>query len=248
LRDVELAPILGRLVALLTRSGQYDALFDRALDAAHHMLADNAGRLYTMVEERSRWWVPRAIDRRIAEQIIGGIEDLLAELRDPASAARLEFRAGVEGLARDFVQSPEWRRRIAEMKERLLEQSEVQAWLAAIWDDVRRIVIDDLASPASRTREAMAAGLASLGRTLAADPAMQQRLHAGLEHVALSVVPWRGQIAALIADVVRSWDADTVARRLELAMGSDLQYIRMNGTLVGACVGCLLFLLARFAF
>jgi uncharacterized membrane-anchored protein YjiN (DUF445 family) len=59
------------------------------------------------------------------------------------------------------------------------------------------------------------------------------------------VVPWRGQIAALIAEVVRSWDARTVAERIELAMGSDLQYIRMNGTLVGACVGCLLFLIAR---
>ena len=64
----------------------------------------------------------------------------------------------------------------------------------------------------------------------------------------LAVVPWRGKIAGLIAEVVRSWDADTVAARLELAMGSDLQYIRMNGTLVGACVGCLLFLIARFAF
>ena len=77
---------------------------------------------------------------------------------------------------------------------------------------------------------------------------MQLRIHSGLEHVALAVVPWRGKIAGLIAEVVRSLDADTVAARLELAMGSDLQYIRMNGTLVGACVGCLLFLIARFAF
>ena len=134
------------------------------------------------------------------------------------------------------------------MKERLLEQKEVQDWLAAVWDELRRIVLDDLAAPDSRTRAALREGLASLGRTLAADREMQQRLHGGLEHVALAVVPWRGQIAALIAEVVRSWDADTVAARLELAMGSDLQYIRMNGTLVGALVGCALFLIARFAF
>jgi len=106
-------------------------------------------------------------------------------------------------------------------------------------------VLADLDAPASRTRAAIEAGLLSFGRTLAADPATQQRIHAGLEHVALAVVPWRGQIAALISEVVRSWDAATVAERLELAMGSDLQYIRMNGTLVGACVGCLLFLIAR---
>jgi len=245
LQEAELAPALGRLLALLTQSGQYDALFDRALDAAQALLAANADRLYAMVAERSRWWIPRSIDRRIAATIVDGIEELLAELRRPESEARRSFRAGVESIASELVHSPVWRQRVAEMKARLLEQPEVQAWLGAVWDELRRIVLEDLAAPASRTRAAMAAGLLSFGRTLAADPAMQQRIHAGLEHVALAVVPWRGQIAALIAEVVRSWDAATVAERLELAMGSDLQYIRMNGTLVGACVGCLLFLIAR---
>jgi uncharacterized membrane-anchored protein YjiN (DUF445 family) len=75
---------------------------------------------------------------------------------------------------------------------------------------------------------------------------MQRRIDGALEHVALAVVPWRGQIAALIAEVVRGWDAHTVTARLELAVGSDLQYIRMNGTLVGAVVGCFLFVLARY--
>jgi uncharacterized membrane-anchored protein YjiN (DUF445 family) len=248
LREVELAPVLGQLLSLLTRSGQYDALFDRALDAVHELLAANADRLYAMVAERSRWWIPRAMDRRIAERIIDGIEEILAELRQPAGEARGRFRAAVEGMAADLVASPLWRRRVAEIKDRLLEQKEVQDWLGAVWDELRRIVLEDLAAPASRTRAAMTQGLASLGRTLAGDAEMQLRLHGGIEHVALAVVPWRGQIAALIAEVVRSWDAGTVAARLELAMGSDLQYIRMNGTLVGACVGCLLFLIARFAF
>jgi uncharacterized membrane-anchored protein YjiN (DUF445 family) len=248
LRELELAPALGRLLSLLTRSGQYDALFDRALDAAHDALAANADRLYAMVAERSQWWIPRAVDRRIAERIIAAIEDILAELRQPDSEARGRFRESVETMAAELVVSPQWRKRVADMKDRLLEQAEVQDWLAAVWDELRRIVLDDLAAPASRTRAAMTQGLASLGRTLAGDAEMQARLHAGIEHVALAVVPWRGQIAALIAEVVRSWDAGTVAARLELAMGSDLQYIRMNGTLVGACVGCLLFLIARFAF
>ena len=248
LREVELAPALGRLLGLLTRSGQYDALFDRALDAVHDLLAASADRLYAMVAERSQWWIPRAMDRRIAERIIDGIEEILSELRRPDSEPRGRFRAAVETMAADLVEQPVWRQRVAEIRNRLLEQKEVQDWLAAVWDELRRIVLDDLAAPASRTRAAMMQGLASLGRTLAADPEMQLRLHGGIEHVALAVVPWRGQIAALIAEVVRSWDGGTVAQRLELAMGSDLQYIRMNGTLVGACVGCLLFLIARFAF
>jgi uncharacterized membrane-anchored protein YjiN (DUF445 family) len=77
---------------------------------------------------------------------------------------------------------------------------------------------------------------------------MQARLETTFEQVALAAVPWRGQIGGLIADVVRSWDARTVAQRLELAIGSDLQYIRMTGTLVGACVGCALYLVSYYLF
>jgi len=248
LAAAELAPLLGRLLALITQSGAFDAVFDRGLDAAQDALARNADQLYAMVAERSRWWIPRRIDRRIAEQIIAGIEEILAELRRPESDGRRRFHAALETFSHALVEAPEWRQRVAEIKDRLLRQPEVQTWLGEMWDELRRIVLDDLAAPQSRTRAALKAAFLSLGRTLALDAAMQERLDAGIEHLALAVVPWRGQIAALIAEVVRNWDARTVAARLELAIGSDLQYIRMTGTLVGACVGCLLFLIARFAF
>jgi uncharacterized membrane-anchored protein YjiN (DUF445 family) len=246
LREADLAPFVGRVIALLTASEQYDALFDRALEAAHDALARNADRLHAMVSDRSRWWVPKSVDRHIADKIIDGIEEILAELGRPESETRARLRLAIEEMAAQLVESPSWRRRFNEAKDRMLDQPEVQAWLASVWDALRRVVLDDLASPASRTREALTTASLSLGRTLATDEAMQERIDAGLEHVALAVVPWRGEIARLIAEVVSSWDARTVAARLELAVGSDLQYIRMNGTLVGACVGCILFLIMRF--
>lgn len=248
LRDADLAPLVGRALALLTEGEPYDALFDRALDAARETLEANVGRLYAIVTERSRWWVPKAIDRRIAEKIVDAIEELLAELRAPDSDGRQRFRAAVHDVADQLVASPDWRRRFNEMKDRMLEHAEVQAWLGAMWDHLRALVLDDLAAPQSRTRQGLDTALTSLGRTLAADPAMQQRIDAGIEHLALAVVPWRGEIAHLIAEVVRGWDARTVTRRLELALGSDLQYIRMNGTLVGAIAGCVLYLIGHFAF
>jgi uncharacterized membrane-anchored protein YjiN (DUF445 family) len=248
LREIDVAPILGRMIAILTSSGQYDVLFDRLLDSAQATLAANVDRLYVMVEERSRWWIPKPVNRRIATAILESLEELLGELRQPGSEGRAEFRAAVDRLAANLIASPEHRRRFSEAKDRLLERPEVQAWLADVWDDLRRIVLDDLASATSRTREAIYTGLLSLGRTLAADTHMEARLDAAIEQVALAAVPWRGQIGALIAEVVRSWDARTVAQRLELAMGSDLQYIRMNGTLVGACVGCVLYVVAYYFF
>ncbi len=248
LKELDLAPVAGRMITLFTASGHYDALFERALDGLQALLAANADRIYAVVEERSRWWIPKAIDRRIAMALIEGIEEVLAELRPPDSAARQRFRAAIGDLAASLAASPERQRRFNAAKNRLIEHPETQAWLAGIWDELRRILLDDLAAPASRTREAARTAILSLGQTLAQDREMQARLDATVEHAALAVVPWRGQIGALIAEVVRGWNARTVARRLELAIGSDLQYIRMNGTLVGACVGCALYLVANYLF
>ena len=128
-----------------------------------------------MVAERSQWWIPRAVDRHIAARILDGVEEILAELRRADSDGRARFRAAIEGVAADLVTSPAAQKRVAEIKDRLLEQTEVQDWLAAVWDDLRRIVLDDLAAPNSRTRAAMAQGLASLGRTLASDREMLLR-------------------------------------------------------------------------
>jgi uncharacterized membrane-anchored protein YjiN (DUF445 family) len=248
LKELDLAPLAGRLISLFTASGQYDALFDRALDAAQQMLAANADRIYAAVEERSRWWIPKRVNRYMAVALIEGIEEVLTELRLPDSAARERFRAGIEDVAASLVASPARQLRFNEVKNRLIEHPDMQAWLGGIWDELRRVFLDDLAAPASRTREAVRTAMLSLGRSLAQDQAMQARLDATIEHAALAVVPWRGQIGALISEVVRGWDARTVTRRLELAIGSDLQYIRMNGTLVGACVGCALYLLSYYLF
>jgi uncharacterized membrane-anchored protein YjiN (DUF445 family) len=248
LKEMDLAPVAGRLITLFTASGQYDTLFDRALDATQAVLAANADRIYAIVEERSRWWVPKTVNRRVAVALIEGIEEVLAELRLPDSAARERFRAAVEDFAASLVASPERRRRFDEAKNRLIEHPEMQAWLGGIWDEVRRVFLADLAAPASRTREAARTAILTLGQTLERDGEMQARLDLAIEHAALAVVPWRGQIGALISEVVRGWDARTVTRRLELAIGSDLQYIRMNGTLVGACVGCALYLVAYYLF
>jgi uncharacterized membrane-anchored protein YjiN (DUF445 family) len=248
LKELDLAPVAGRLITLFTASSQYDALFDRALDSTQAMLAANADRIYTAVEERSRWWVPKAVNRRMAQALIEGIEEVLAELRRPDSDGRDRFRRGVEDLAASLVDSPARQRRFNEAKNRLIEHPDVQAWLGGIWDELRHIFLEDLAAPRSRTHEALRTGVLSLGQVLARDGAMQARLDGAIEHAALAVVPWRGHIGTLIAEVVRGWDARTVTRRLELAIGSDLQYIRMNGTLVGACVGCVLYLVSVYLF
>ncbi|HYM01304.1 MAG TPA: DUF445 domain-containing protein, partial [Stellaceae bacterium] len=169
LKELDLAPMAGRAITLLTASGQYDALFDRALDAASRLLAANSERIYEVVEERSHWWIPQAINRRIAASIVEGIEAVLQELAQPESDARARFRQTIEDFALSLAASPERRHRFNEIKDRLIEHPDMQAWLGGVWDTLRRVFLDDLAASQSRTREAVETATLSLGRTLAGD-------------------------------------------------------------------------------
>jgi uncharacterized membrane-anchored protein YjiN (DUF445 family) len=246
LRDADLSAGLGRVLTAITVGAPFDAVFDRVIDALQDALAENGAMLCSVVEERSAWWVPKTVDRRIAGAIISGTAEFLDELRDGDSPRRLAFRARLAQLAADLATSPSHRQKLDELKNQLLEQPEIKGWMATLWDGMRGVVLDDLAQPQSRTREAICRGLLSLGRTLGADAAIRGRLNAAIEEALLAlVVPWRHEIGRFISDVVRGWETKTVVDRLELALGADLQYIRITGTLVGACVGCLLFLLSH---
>jgi len=245
LRVADLSAVTGRTLAAMTAGEPFDTLVDRLLDALQGTLEDNAPVIYRGVEERTAWWIPKVVDRRIATGIVRGLVELIGEIRERGNPKRIAIRRHVEKLADDLVNSPSHRRKLDELKDQLLAQPEIRLWLAALWDGLRKIILDDLALAQSKTREAFTRGLLSLGRTLAGDLAMRSRLNATIEEAALVIiVPWRGEIGQFIGDAVKGWEARTVVDRLELALGADLHYIRITGTLVGACVGCVLFLLA----
>jgi uncharacterized membrane-anchored protein YjiN (DUF445 family) len=233
------------VVELATASGEADILFERAIGIGVSWLEENRGQIDRLVEARSRWWVPKTVDRRIAAAIVSAIADLLGDLRRPDSEARLRFREALTGLIEELLRSPARRDQINASKNRILDSPEVQAWLGSIWGQLSRTALEDLADPASKTRAALEHGIALVGRALAADGAMQAHVDAVVRRLALQLVSWRRKLGGFIAEVVRGWDTRTLTDRLELVVGSDLQYIRMNGTIVGALVGCAIFLVSR---
>jgi uncharacterized membrane-anchored protein YjiN (DUF445 family) len=245
LGEIELAPLLGRAVAVLTASGFHASLLDRFLELCHQFLEKREDQLYAAArEQRRRWWIPKAVNRQIAKAIVGGIKDLLSNLREPDSTARHNLLRGIEGLAQELGTSPEYRVRVEEAKARLLADAEVQAWLGSIWGEVKQAVLTDLASRESKIRQTVAVAIHSLGQRLLADATMRARVNRTIEAMATEVIPWRRALAQFIIDVVRQWDAKNFTDRLELVVGRDLQYIRVTGTLVGGLVGCLLYLIS----
>jgi uncharacterized membrane-anchored protein YjiN (DUF445 family) len=242
---LDVAPVIANTIRALTASGEADALFDRALGVAIRWIGDNREGLDQLVRQRSRWWIPKTIDRRIAAAIVDSLMDVLTDLQDHGSDARIKFRAALEGLVADLLDSPTQRAQVNDAARRLLAHPDMRAWLASIWTELCVAAESDLSQPRPRLAAALEKPIALVARTLAADAVMQQHIDGAVERIALAFIGWRAEIGTFIAEVVRNWDTRTLVERLELVVGSDLQYIRMNGTIVGACVGCLIFLATR---
>jgi uncharacterized membrane-anchored protein YjiN (DUF445 family) len=244
LRTVDLAPLLGRAIEILTTSEESEVLFEKAVETAERWIAANRTQLDEMVEQRSRWWIPRIIDRRIATAIVEGMIDFLHRLRQRDSEVRLRFRAALASMADDLTTSAEQSDKIKRLKNLLLDDAEVRAWIASAWDGLSNRLILELFDQQSSARAAFHSVVLAIAYSMQEDAFIRTRIEAVLERLATQLFQWRGEIGLLIAEVVHNWDARTVSDRLELVLGSDLQYIRINGTIVGALVGCAIHLLS----
>jgi uncharacterized membrane-anchored protein YjiN (DUF445 family) len=241
----DVAPVIGHAIHLLTASGEADVLFDRTIEIAIRWIKDNRAHLDKLISQHSQWWIPKAIDRRIASAIMDGVTEVLTGLHDPESGARAKFRAALVGIVTDLLNSPEQRQQVNNAARRLFAHPDTRAWLTSVWNQLCNAAIDDLAQPESRLSIALEKPISLVAQTLATDEIMQQHIDDAVERLAHSLISWRTEIGSFIAEVVRNWDSQTLVERLELVVGSDLQYIRMNGTIVGACAGCLIFIAAR---
>lgn len=244
---VDLAPLLGAILRLLRESHRHQELFDLLLVGARDYLLANEEHVYQAVESRSSWWVPSRVDRKVAHAVLRGIADLLMEMGQRDHDVRRKFDEAVEHLTDELDHSPQIAARVSAIREQVLGSPEVQAYLGSIWDKIKATLAEGHSDPEWPFRQGLADMLQSLGVTLAKDSAMQTWLDQRLENlVRAGLSPFRMEIGRFIAGVVRGWEADTIASRIEGAVGRDLQYIRINGTVVGALVGCCLFLVSWF--
>ncbi len=243
LRQARLGPLAGRLVQLLGAAGYHERVLDSAIEYARRYLAQNREELLDAVTERRRGWIPRAINREIARAMLRGAAELLDDLYRADSAARQSLVAAIARFAAELTQSPD----LTEPLSSILHSPEIRAWFGDDWDRVRDQLQQDFSSPSSRMRRALALAIASLGEALATDPVMRERLDRVVETLAIEAMPWRAELIRFITEVVRQWEPRSFSDRIEAAVGADLQYIRMNGTVVGGLVGGALYALSLLA-
>jgi uncharacterized membrane-anchored protein YjiN (DUF445 family) len=243
---VPAAPLASRALSILWAQGAAQALLDQGLDFVEGAVARNKETIVRQVSQQVWRWIPKWVDNIIAEKVISGLAGALKEMREPAHPWREQANALVGKLIDDLAHDPEMRARGETLKQEILANPAFAEQAQAMWRELEASLREDLPRNAEAIAAWAVAALGALGRWLEEDEARRARINRLLRLLLLRVVlPRRAEIGAYIAEVVDNWDAATLVSRLELQVGKDLQYIRINGTLVGGLVGLLIFALTR---
>lgn len=243
LRAVPASPTASRLLAAVWNEGRSQTAFEWGLDKLATYLIDNEAAIQEKVEAKSWKWMPKFIDRIIAQKVTTGLSELLVEMRAPDHPWRRELAAWIEDFISRLANDPDLLARGEALKTRLLDDPALRAQARSLWDELVEKLSDGRSPEFAARLEAM---LLALGEWLHADEGAQARLNGWARILARQVIaPRRREIGGFVAQVVASWDAKGVVDRLELQVGKDLQFIRINGTVVGGLVGLALFAVSR---
>ena len=249
-QQVPVAPLVSRAISLAMEGGHQERLLDSMLVGVSGFLNDNRPSLRERLQHESPWWVPEPIDNRIFDKMFNGVQTFLADVHDdPHHEVRASINQRLAALADRLRDDPELLKRGEELKDELLAHPEVRAWLGRLWGDVKRTTLHATMHPDSELRLRIDASLMSLGRRLQTDVELQRKVDDWLvSTVGYLVDHYRGEVAELISSTVAKWDGPATSRRMELQVGRDLQFIRINGTLVGGLAGLVIYTVSQVLF
>ncbi|MGZ4792081.1 MAG: DUF445 domain-containing protein [Ilumatobacteraceae bacterium] len=249
-RATPVAPLVGRAIDLAMEGGHHQRLLDAMMTGLGSFIEENRATFRARLEHESPWWVPESIDDRLFAKIYGAVHGVLADVgADSNHELRLAMDTRVATFADRLRTDPALLAKGEELKLELLAHPDVRAWLASLWGEVKRNTVSALDDPASELRRRLDVSLTTLGRRLASEPSLQAKVDDWVLRAAGHVVDhYRGEVADLIAGTVAKWDGAATAERLELQVGRDLQFIRINGTIVGGLAGVVIYTVSQLLF
>ncbi|MBV1916761.1 MAG: DUF445 domain-containing protein [Sphingomonadaceae bacterium] len=240
LQKLELSPLLGQMLGAAIADKRHAPLIDTVIRKTADVLEANEELVRSMIRTRGnaliRW---TGIDAKIANAVLDGIYKLLAEmLVMPGHPLRAKIEEGLEALAHDLAHDPTTRGRVERAKNEMLANPAIAGWWEGVWERIRLGLIAAARDPDAALAGQFTAALAELGRALRDDEKLQRQINRFVRRtLAGSASRYGGEIVRLVSETVKRWDAQTVTGRIEGAVGRDLQFIRINGTLVGGLVG-----------
>ena len=240
LRSTEVAPLLGQAIQAAIAEDRHVPLIDGMIRFVARAVEANEQVIRAMVHDRAgsilRW---TGLDETLANKILDGLRKLADDIAaDSQHPLRAKAEEGLAKLAVDLQSDPALQARVEQFKEDMIGNPALQRWLDGMWERSRAALLRLVRDPDRAMAGGMGDALRQLGETLQRDPRLARTINRFVRRAAVGMVADYGDaIVRLVSDTVRGWDARTITGRLENAVGRDLQYIRINGTLVGGLVG-----------
>jgi uncharacterized membrane-anchored protein YjiN (DUF445 family) len=243
---IDVAPVAGRILRIVLAGEPEDELIDAMVSAADRYLTDHHAELRDRFEGESPRWVPDAVYRRVFDRIHARLHQrLLAMATDPGDETRQQIKQWIAGLPDRLETSPELRERGERLKRDILASTALRDWSSTLWEQAKDTLRTQAADPDSELRRRLGEALVAAGRRMGSDQRLQDSFERMVESGARAVADrFHDELADLVTGTIQRWDAAETSSQLELLLGRDLQYIRINGTVVGAGVGLALHAIA----
>ncbi|MDP5226372.1 MULTISPECIES: DUF445 domain-containing protein [Arthrobacter] len=248
--DPPWGPPLGRVAERVFDEGHHRHLVDLLVDRAADWVGRNHATVNRMVSDRSPLWVPGFVDSLVGDKVYIELAKFVKGVQqDPDHQVRQAIDTYLKELARDLQYDPAMIQRAEGIKAQILGDPQVRDIASRTWETLKKALLEAVEDPQSELYRRFVGALEDLGRRLVDDPELGVKVNTWVADVAAYVVSnYRDQITGLITDTVARWDAEETSRKIELQVGRDLQFIRINGTVVGSLAGLLLFTVATLFF
>ncbi|WP_374328870.1 DUF445 domain-containing protein [Streptomyces sp. PSKA30] len=239
----EIAPGIGKMLEKIVLDGGHKRVVDLVVSRAHDWLVLHDEQVMDAVQGGAPGWTPRFVDKKVGERVYKELLRFVTEMRDmPSHPARGTLDRFLTDFASDLQSDTDTRARVERLKGEVLGRGEVQDLIASAWTAVRSMIVAAAEDERSELRLRVRASLLSLGARMATEPKIQGKVDSWVEGAAVHVVTtYRKEITSLITDTVASWDAEHTTKKIEANIGRDLQFIRINGTVVGSLAGLLIY-------
>ncbi|MBB2890569.1 DUF445 domain-containing protein [Flexivirga oryzae] len=241
------SPLLGSLLEGVVRDDSHRQVVDLVVRELHDWVRDNEPTVTSLIGSRAPWWSPRWLDDTVAARLHVELVRWLADIRDtPDHQVRRAIDDLLAKLADNLQNDPATMERAETLKVRVLSHPSVGDSLVAMWQSIKRVVVESLDDPESDLRERLVRAISDLGNRIVTDDNLRASLDRRLGEISGHVVTTYGhEISTVISQTIERWDGDEASRRIELHVGRDLQFIRINGTVVGGLVGLVIYSLAQ---
>jgi uncharacterized membrane-anchored protein YjiN (DUF445 family) len=244
IRSTQFAPLLGNVLALLTAGNRQQELLMELVKFGSGFLRENKPIILEKINEELPWWASVwGIDRRIYQTITNSVDTTLEEVKaDPKHPLYGNFQTAVSRLIEELQTSAELHEREKALKEELLQQPVVRDFSASLWADIKTTLIEHSSTSDSAIRRSIQQMLMKFGETIQSDPILYQKIDYWLHELIIYLTKTYGhELESLISNTISKWDPDMITDKIETEVGRDLQFIRINGTLIGGLAGLLIY-------